>query len=71
MPWAVRKRRTFPFFNETTAGILAFIRPCGRIAGMAKLFTTESYTQVFLFILRTFCKDVEDFQRLNILATVL
>ena len=35
--------------------------------GMTEMFTSESYTQVFLFLLRTFCSDVKDFERLKYL----
>jgi len=36
--------------------------------GVTELFTSESYTQVFLFLLRTFCSDVNDFKRLKYLG---
>ena len=36
--------------------------------GMTEMFTSESYTQVFLFLLRTFCTNVNDFQRLKYLG---
>jgi hypothetical protein len=32
---------------------------------MTEMFTCESLTQVFLFLLRTFCDNTEDFQRLK------
>ena len=36
--------------------------------GVTEMFTSESYTQVFLFLLRTFCSDVNDFKRLKYLG---
>ena len=48
--------------------MLAFIKPCGIVVSMTEMFTAESLSQVFLFILRTYCKEtqsVDDFQRLR------
>ena len=55
-------------FFETTAGMLALIRPCGIVVNMTEMFTSESLTQVFLFILRTFSRDVADIGRLKYLG---
>ena len=55
-------------FFQTTAGILALIRPCGIVVSMTEMFTSESYTQVFLFILGTFCGNLEHFNRLRYLG---
>ena len=63
-----KQRKDVSLFFETTAGMLAFIRPCGIVVDMCEMFTSESYTQVFLFILRTFCGDVEDIKRLKFLG---
>jgi hypothetical protein len=49
-------------------GILALIRPCGIVVNMTEMFTCESLTQVFLFILRTFSGSTDDFQRLKYLG---
>ena len=35
---------------------------------LTEMFTCESHTQVFLFILRTFCSNTDDFQRLKFLG---
>ena len=35
--------------------MLASIRPCGIVVSMTEMFTCESQTQVFLYILRTLC----------------
>lgn len=51
-------------FNRT-AGMLALIRPCGIVVSMAEMFSCESPTQVFIFLLRTFCGSVQEFQRLK------
>ena len=48
--------------------MLALIRPCGIAISMTEMFTSESYTQVFLFILRTFCSNLEHFKRLRYLG---
>ena len=45
-------------FYSTTAGMLALIRPCGIVVAMTEMYTCESATQVFLFLLRTFVHDV-------------
>ena len=63
-----KKKENISLFFQTTAGMLALIRPCGMIVGMTEMFTSESYTQAFLFILRTFCGDLEDFKRLKYLG---
>jgi hypothetical protein len=63
-----KKKKNISLFFETTAGMLALIRPCGIVVNMAEMFTSESCTQVFLFILRTFCHDLEDIQRLRYLG---
>ena len=62
-----RKKKNNLFF-ETTAGMLALIRPCGIVVNMTEMFTSESATQVFLFILRTFCSDSSDMRRLRYLG---
>ena len=49
-----KERKLHTFF--ITAGKLALIRPCGIVVNM-----TEMYTQVFIFLLRTFCADSEGF----------
>ena len=42
---------------DRTAGMLALVRPCGIVVSMCEMFTCESPTQVFLFVLRTFVHD--------------
>ena len=48
--------------------MLALIRPCGIVVSMTEIFTSESYTQIFFFILRTFCSNLEHFKRLRYLG---
>ena len=48
--------------------MLALIRPCGIVVSMTEMYTKESCTQVLLFLLRTFCGDVEDLKRLRYLG---
>ena len=52
-------------FFEITAGMLVLIRPCGIVVNMTEMLTSESLTQVFLFILRTFSRIVADIGRLR------
>lgn len=40
-------------FYDRTAGILAMVKPCGMIVNWCEMFTCESASQVFTFILRT------------------
>ena len=63
-----RKPSNISLFFETTAGMLALIRPCGIVVSMTEMYTKESCTQVLLFLLRTFCGDVEDLKRLRYLG---
>ena len=63
-----KKKENISLFYQTTAGMLALIRPCGIVVSMTEMFTSESYTQVFLFILRTFCSNLEHFKRLRYLG---
>lgn len=66
-----KKKKNISKFYNTTAGILALIRPCGIVVSISELYTCESCTQVLLFLLRTFCKpsqDVSYFKRLRFLG---
>lgn len=63
--YGCKKKENISLFFETTAGMLALIRPCGIVVGMTEMLTCESQTQVFLFIPRPFCKNVEYFKRLK------
>ena len=48
--------------------MLALIRPCGIVISMTEMFTCESPTQVFLFLLRTFVHDTDSVLRLRYLG---
>ena len=48
--------------------MLPLIRPCGIVVNMTEMFTSESLTQVFLFVLCTFSQDIADIGRLKYLA---
>ena len=52
----------------TTAGLLALIRSCGIVISMTEMFTCESPTQEFLFLLRTFVHDTDSVLRLRSLG---
>ena len=45
--------------------MLALIRSCGIVVNMTEMFTCESLTQVFLFLLKTFCDNTDDFKRVK------
>ena len=60
-----KKSEKISLFYETTAGTLALIRPCGIVVNMTEMFTCESLTQVFLFLLKTFCDNTDDFKRVK------
>ena len=55
-------------FFDTTAGMLALIKPCGIVVATCEMYTCESVTQVFLFLLRTFALNVETMLRLRYLG---
>ena len=38
-----KKKENISLFYDTTAGMLALIRPCGIIVGVTEMFTSESY----------------------------
>ena len=63
-----KKKENISLFFQTTAGMLALIRPYGIALSMTEMFTSESYSQVFLFILRTFCGNLEHFNSLRYLG---
>ena len=63
-----RKKRDSTLFFETSAGMLALIRPCGIVVALTEMFTHESCTQVFLFLLRTFFSNADDMRRLKYLG---
>ena len=66
-----KKQINIKKYYNTTAGTLALIRPCGIVVACSEMYTSESATQVFLFLLTTFCKPSQDasyFQHLKYLG---
>ena len=57
-------------FHDTTAGpgMLALIRPCGIVVVICEMYMCESFTQVFLFLLKTFALNVDTMLRLKYLG---
>lgn len=55
-----KKNRNILKYYNTTAGIVALIRPCGIVVSLGELYTCESATQVFLFLLKTFYRPSQD-----------
>ena len=51
-------------FYDRTAGVLALVHPCGIIVNTVEMFTCESPTQVYLFLIMTFARG-QDNQRLR------
>ena len=62
-----RKEKGVHRFYDRTAGILALVRPCGVIVNTAEMYTCESPTQVYLFIIMTFARG-RDIERLRYLG---
>ena len=60
-----RKVKNVEKFYETTAGIIAAVRPCGVVVNFSELFTCESPSQVYLFLLFTFGRSALDFAQLK------
>ena len=56
-----KKARAVNKFYDRTAGILAMVRPCGVIVNTCEMYTCESPTQVYLFLIMTFARgrDIE------------
>ena len=62
-----RKVKGVTKFYDRTAGVLALVRPCGVIVNTVEMFTCESPTQVYLFLIMTFARG-QDIQRLRYLG---
>ena len=52
-----KKRKNVNKFYETTAGTIAAVKPYSIIVNCQELFTSESPTQAFLFLINTFMKE--------------
>ena len=44
-------------FYSKTAGVITVVKPCGIILGFEEMYTCESPTQAYLFVLKHFFKD--------------
>ena len=62
-----RKVKGMTKFYDRTAGILALVRPCGVIVNSVEIFTCETPTQVYPFLIMTFTR-LQDIQRLRYLG---
>ena len=62
-----RKLKGVNRFHDRTAGVLALVRPCGVIVNTTEMYTCESPTQVYLFLVMTFARK-QDIYRLHYLG---
>ena len=62
-----RKKSSVNHYLQRTAGIAAIVRPCGIIANVTEMYTCESMTQMYLFLLGTFARG-KDIQHLKFLG---
>ena len=50
-----RKSKNVTKYFDRTAGTLAAVRPCGIVVNFREMYTCESPTQVYVFLIITFC----------------
>ena len=62
-----RKKSNIKHYLDRTAGIAAIVRPCGVIVNVTEMYTCESMTQMYLFLLSSFARG-KDVQHLKILG---
>ena len=62
-----RKQKGVTKFYDRTAGVLALVRPCGIFVNTCEMYTCESPTQVYLFLIMTFARE-QDITRLKYLG---
>ena len=62
-----RKKCNVNHYLDRTAGIAAIVRPCGIIVNVTEMYTCESMTQMYLFLLGTFGRG-KDIQHLKYLG---
>ena len=62
-----RKKSNVNHYLDRTAGIAAIVRPCGIIVNVVEMYTYESMTQMYLFLLGTFArgKDINHLKYLG------
>ena len=65
--WVMVAGRSVSHYLDRTAGIAAIVRPCGIIVNVTEMYTCESMTQMYLFILGTFGhgKDIQHLKYLG------
>lgn len=63
-----RKASNVNRFYDRTAGIMAFVRPCGIIVNFTEMFTCESPTQAYIFLYSTFGRCLDDFSMIKYLG---
>ncbi len=62
-----KKSKNVNKFFDRTAGVAAMVRPCGIVVNYTEMFTCESPTQMYLFLVFTFARG-RDFDRLRYVA---
>ena len=62
-----RKAKGVNRFYDRSAGVLALVRPCGIFVNTTEMYTCESPTQVYLFLVMTFAR-ANDIDRLRYLG---
>ena len=62
-----RKQCNVTKYYDRTAEIVAIVRPCGVVINIAEMYTNESMTQIYLFLLNTFArgKDINNLRYLG------
>ena len=51
-----RKEKGVNHFYDCTVGVLALVHPCGIFVNTTEMYTCESPTQVYLFLVMTFAR---------------
>ena len=62
-----RKQSNVNRFFDRTAGVAAAVRPCGIVVNFTEMFTCESPTQMYIFLVFTFGHS-RDIDRLKFVA---
>ena len=62
-----KKTSNITKYYNRTAGIIALVRPCGIVVNIGEMYTSESMTQMYLFLLQTFGRG-DDIQHLRYLG---
>ena len=62
-----RKAKGVTRFYDCTAGVLSLVHPCGVIVNTSEMYTCESPTRVYLFLVMSFARG-NDIDRLHYLG---